>query len=55
MAAAEHLLEMAEVRHHGHDVVLDVAEVEPDLAAGGHAVGFVAAFGETLDDVRLAP
>lgn len=55
MAAAEHLLEVAEVRHHGHDVVLDVSQIKTDFAAGGHAVGFVAAFGEALDDVRLAP
>lgn len=55
VAAAEHLLEVAEVGHHRHHVVLDVPQVEPDLAARGDAVGFVAALGEALDDVRFAP
>ena len=54
MAAPEQFLHVAEIRHHGHDMVLHVAEVETDFATRGHAVGFVAAFGEALDDVRFA-
>lgn len=51
VAAREHLFEVAEVRHHGHDVVLHVAEIEPDFAARGDGVGLVAAFRKALDDV----
>ena len=35
-------------------MVLDVAEVEADFAAGGDGVRFVAAFGEAFDDVGFA-
>ncbi len=51
MRAGEHLFEVGEVRHHGYDVVLDVAEVETDFTTGCHGVGFVAAFGEAFDYV----
>ncbi|KAJ8104979.1 hypothetical protein OPT61_g10459 [Boeremia exigua] len=54
VCAAEHLLEVGQVGHHGDDVVLDVAEVQADVAAGRDAVGFVAALGEALDDVGFA-
>ena len=33
VAAREHLLEMAEIRHHRHDVILDVREIETDVTA----------------------
>lgn len=35
-------------------MVLDVAQVEADLAAGGDAVRFVAALGEAFDDVGFS-
>lgn len=54
MAAREHLFEVAEVGHHCHDVVLHVAQVEPDLTARRDGVGFVAALGEAFDHVGLA-
>lgn len=54
VAAIKHLVEMAEVAHHGDDVVLDVAEVEADFGPGRDAVLVIAAFGEALDDVRFA-
>lgn len=54
MAAGQHFLKVAEVGHHGHNVVLDVAEVEPDFAAGGYGILVVAAFGEAFDDVGFS-
>jgi len=54
MAAGQHFLKVAEVGHHGHNVVLDVAEVEPDFAAGGDGILVVAAFGEAFDDVGFS-
>ena len=53
MAAPEEFLNMAKIRHHGHDMVLHVAEIETDFAARGHAIGFVTAFGEAFDHVRF--
>ena len=35
-------------------MVLDIAEIETDLAARSNVVGLVAAFGKTLDDVGFA-
>ena len=51
MAPTEHFLGMAQVAHHGNDMVLDIAQIEADLAAGSDGVLFVAALGETFDDV----
>ena len=42
---------MTQVAHHGHDVVLDVAQVEANFAARRNSVLFVAALGEAFDDV----
>ena len=42
---------MPKVGHHGDDMILDIAEVEADFAAGCDRVHFVAAFCKAFDDV----
>lgn len=54
MGATEHFLEMAEVAHHCDDVVLDVAEIKPNLSSRRNRVLLVATLGEALDHVCLA-
>lgn len=52
--AREHLVEVAQIAHHGDDVILDITQVETDVATGRDAVLLVAALGEALDDIGLA-
>jgi hypothetical protein len=54
MRATQHLLKVPQVGHHGDDVVLNVAEVEPDVHAWRDVVVLVAAFGEAAEDVGFA-
>lgn len=54
MRAAEHFLEMRQVRHHGHDVILNITEIQADIAARCNGVLLVAAFREAADDVCFA-
>lgn len=54
MAAREHLLKVAEIRHHRHHVVLDVGQIEANVTAGCDRVLLVASFSEPFDDVRFA-
>lgn len=54
MRAREHLVKVAQIAHHGDDVVLDITEVETDIATGRDAVLLVAALREALDDIGLA-
>src|SRR3954451_23462481 len=46
MRATKHLLEMRQVRHHGYDVILDIAQVQPNITTGGDGVLLVATLGE---------
>lgn len=52
--ATQHLLKVPQVRHHSHDVVLDIAEVETDVHARGDVVVLVAALGEAAEDIGFA-
>lgn len=54
VGAGEDILEMAEVGHHGDDVVLDVVEVHADVHARGDDVVLVAALREAAEHVGLA-
>lgn len=54
MAAREHLLKVAEIRHHRHHVVLDIGQIEADVAARCDRVLLVASLSEPFDDVRFA-
>lgn len=54
MRATEHLFEVTEVRHHGDDVILDIAEIETNIHARSDVVVLVAALGEAAKDVCFA-
>lgn len=54
VAPIQHLIEMPQVTHHRHHMVLDVAEVESDLRPRRDAVLVIATFREPLDNVRFA-
>lgn len=45
---------MAEVGHHGDDVVLDIAQVKTNVHAWRDLVVLVAALGESLEDIGFA-
>ena len=50
---AEHLFKMPKIRHHGHNVVLNVAEVEANVTSWSYRILLVATFGKPFDDVGL--
>ncbi len=54
MGAQQHLFEVAKVRHHGYNVILDVTEIETDVHPRRHLIVLIATLGETLEDVSLA-
>lgn len=54
MRATKHLLEMRQVRHHGYDVILDIAQVQPNITTGGDGVLLVATLGEAADYICFA-
>lgn len=46
-------LVVIEITRHGHDMILDIAQVEADFRPRRHLPLFIASFGESLDDVRF--
>lgn len=54
MAAAQHLLKVTQIAHHGDNVVLNIRQIHADVATGSDRVVLIAAFGEALDDIGLA-
>lgn len=50
----EHLLHVAQVRHHRDNVVLDVAQIQSNVSARSDGILLVASFGESLDNIGLA-
>lgn len=54
VASAEHLFKVRQITHHGDNVILNVAEIEADIATRRHIELFVAAFREAFDDVGFA-
>lgn len=51
---AEHLLEVCQVGHHGHDVILNITQIKANVTTRSHRVLFIAALGKSANDVRLA-
>ena len=54
VGTGEHFLDVVQIRHHGDNVVLDVAKIETDVAARGDRVLLVAPLGEAFDHVGFA-
>ncbi len=47
------LFVMGQVPSHRHNVVLDIAQIQPDFASRRDFPSFVAALGEAFDDICL--
>jgi hypothetical protein len=54
MRAAQHLLKMSQVGHHGNNVILNVTQVQADVTPRSNRVLLVATFGKPFDNVGLA-
>lgn len=51
---AQHLFEMGQVGHHGHNVILDVTQIQTDVSTRSHRVLLIAALGKPSNDIGLA-